>query len=83
MTNPDPANWDQPGDDGVLDTVASGVLTRDWLDAGIDPPEQYTAAEGLGNTESEARQGESLEQMPDDERDAEQSAMHIQNTIRS
>lgn len=127
MTNSDPAGWDQPGDDGVLDdadTLASDDMTRDRLDAGIDPPEQYSVAESWGNTEREARRGESLERLlaeeepeqglrrpaaraadpeagqlvtnglgassctatelpaalPDDEHDAEQGAMHIQNT---
>ncbi len=128
MTNPDPANSDQPEDDGVLDdadTLASDDMTRDRLDAGIDPPEQDPGTAGWGNTETEARQGESLDQrlaeeerepdprvqatldadqqagqlvangpagaspgtasqlpaaVPDDDSDAEQAAMHIQNT---
>lgn len=76
MTDPDSAGWDQPGDDGVLDdsdTLASDDMTRDRLDAGIDPPEQYSVAEGWGNTESEARQGESLEQQLTEE-EPEQSS---------
>lgn len=128
MNDPNPTGWDPPDDDGVLDdadTLASDDMTRDRLDAGIDPPDHGTVAEGWGNTSSEARQGESLDQrlaeeepepdlglpakldadqeagqlvtngttgalrgtatelpaaVPDDERDAEQGAIHIDNT---
>lgn len=128
MTDLDPAGWDQPGDDGVLDdadTLASDDMTRDRLDAGIDPPDHGTVAEGWGNTPAEARQGESLDQrlaeeepeqdldlaatlnadrqsgqlvangpastsphtatefpaaLPDGERDAEQGAVHIEES---
>ncbi|MEO7126068.1 MAG: hypothetical protein ABI382_06780 [Nakamurella sp.] len=128
MNNPDSTGWDQPGDDGVLDdsdTLASDDMTRDRLDAGIDPPDHGTVAEGWGNTPAEEREGESLDQrlaeeepeqcsdlpsildadeeagqlvadgpvgaspvtatelpaaVPDSERDAEQGALHIDNT---
>ena len=131
MNNPDPTDWDQPGDDGVLDdadTLASDDMTRDRLDAGIDPPDRYSIGEGWGSTQTEARRGESLEQLlaeeepeqspptpttsiaeeqagqlvgdgsggassgtatelpaalPDEERDTEQGAMHIQNTTHA
>jgi len=66
MTSPDPAGWDQPGDDGVLDgadTLASDDVARDRLDAGIDPPDLYSAAEGSENIAAEARQDESLDQL--------------------
>lgn len=97
------SSWDQPGDDGVLDdsdTLAGDDMRRDRLDAGIDPPEGYSAGEGWGTTEAEARQGESLDQLLaeeepeqgsgrpqpedgcDDERSAEQAAMHIEGGAR-
>lgn len=63
--------WDQPGDDGVLDdadTLASDDMTRDRLDSGIEPPDAYTAGQGWGDTETEARQGEPLDQLlPEEE----------------
>ncbi|MGI8613679.1 MAG: hypothetical protein ACR2KL_07030 [Nocardioidaceae bacterium] len=39
------------------------MLDSDRLGAGIDPPDAYSAAEGWGSTEVEARQGEPLDQM--------------------
>lgn len=66
MSGPSTSGWDQPGDDGVLDdadTLASDDMTRDRLDTGIDPPDQYSAGQGWGDTENEARQGEPLDQL--------------------
>jgi len=65
MTDETYAAWDRPDDDGVLDdadTLASQDMTGDPLDDAIDAGDRYSAGEGFGNTEAEARQGESLDQ---------------------
>ena len=62
--------WDEPGDDGVLDdadTLASDDLTHDPLDDAVEIDENYSAGEGWGTTEAEARQGESLDMLLSEE----------------
>lgn len=49
---------DQPGN--IEDLGDSDV--EDELDRGYSPPEQYSAAQGYGNTPWEEQQGESLDQ---------------------
>jgi hypothetical protein len=71
MSEQPSGGWDQPGDDGILDdadTLASDDMTEDRLDAGIDPPDGYSVGERWGNTATEARQGEPLDQRLAEER---------------
>src|SRR6266851_5536553 len=52
-------------DDGVLDAsdTLDGDPGDDPLDAGIVPPDRWSAGEGFGTTLSEDRAGESLDQL--------------------
>ncbi|HEV7978219.1 hypothetical protein [Amycolatopsis sp.] len=43
-------------------------LAADPLEEGVDPPEQWSAAERYGTTAEEVREGESLEQKLSEER---------------
>lgn len=62
--------YDDPEDDGVLepdDTLSTDDLTDDPLNTGIEPADRYAASNWFGVTEAEARRGESLEQLLDEE----------------
>jgi hypothetical protein len=52
-------------DDGVLDAsdTLDGNPDDDPLDAGVLPPDRWSAGEGYGNTLSEEEAGESLDQL--------------------
>jgi hypothetical protein len=52
-------------DDGVLDAsdTLEGDPGDDPLDAGIVPPDRWSAGVRFGTTETEAREGESLDQL--------------------
>jgi Family of unknown function (DUF5709) len=52
-------------DDGVLDAsdTLEGDPGDDPLDTGIAPPDRWSAGEGFGTTETEEREGESLDQL--------------------
>ncbi len=52
-------------DDGLLDAsdTLEGRPGDDPLDTGYAPPDRWSAGEGFGNTVSEERQGESLDQL--------------------
>ncbi len=66
-----------PEDDGVLepaDALDDDDLSDDPLDAGIEPPDHWSAAEGFGNTLAEARRGESLDQLLAEEEPEEWAA---------
>lgn len=65
MSNETYDTWDQPGNDGVLDdadTLASQDMAADPLDDAVEAGDRYSPGEGFGNTEAEARRGESLDQ---------------------
>jgi hypothetical protein len=64
---------DQP--QGFGDSLVDARGLKEPLDEGYSPPERWSAAQGYGNTEAEADQGESLDQrlrqeMPDEDPDA-------------
>ncbi len=73
MTEQPRVTWDQPGDDGVLDdadSLTSDDMRGDPLDDAIEAGDRYSAGEGEGNTEAEARRGETLDQrLAEDEPD--------------
>jgi hypothetical protein len=79
MTEQTRDTWDEPSDDGVLndtDTLASDDMRGDPLDDAIEAGDRYSIGEGEGNTEAEARRGESLDQRlaeeePDQSADSE------------
>jgi Family of unknown function (DUF5709) len=52
-------------DDGTLDAADTldGDPGNDPLDAGIIPPDRWSAGEGFGTTLAEQREGESLDQL--------------------
>ena len=64
---PDDTELDDPGieDDGVLDAsdTLEGDPGEDPLDTGYEPPDRWSAGERYGNTLSEERAGESLDQL--------------------
>jgi len=70
MSDPRDYTYDDPEDDGVLepdDTLETDDLADDPLDTGIEPADRYGASNWYGVTEAEARSGESLEQLLDEE----------------
>ena len=79
MTEQTRGTWDEPSDEGVLDdtdTLASDDMSGDPLDDAIEAGDRYSTGEGEGNTEAEARRGESLDQRlaeeePDQSADSE------------
>ncbi len=76
MTEQTRSTWDEPSNDGVLDdtdTLASDDMSGDPLDDAIEAGDRYSIGEGEGNTEAEARRGESLDQRLAEE-EPEQSA---------
>ena len=64
---PDDTELDDPEleDDGVLDAsdTLEGDPGEDPLDTGYEPPDRWSAGERYGNTLSEERAGESLDQL--------------------
>jgi Family of unknown function (DUF5709) len=57
---------DELEDDGVLepaDALDDDDLGADPLDTGVIPPDRWSAGMGFGSTESEALEGESLDQL--------------------
>jgi hypothetical protein len=67
-TVPDDDTYDPSDDledDGVLDAAdtLAGDPGDDPLDAGIIPPDRWSAGEGFGTTLAEERAGESLDQL--------------------
>lgn len=70
MSDPRDYTNDTPGDDGVLepdDTLSTDDLEDDPLDTGIEPPDHYGASNWFGVTEAEARRGETLDQLLEEE----------------
>lgn len=58
----DAAEFEDPGVLDPGDSLDGDDLLADPLDAGIDPPERWSAGEGFGTTLAEERLGESLDQ---------------------
>lgn len=70
MSDPRDYTYDDPEDDGVLepdDTLETDDLSDDPLNTGIEPPDRYGASNWYGVTEAEGRNGESLEELLDEE----------------
>lgn len=57
MTDPDPVEFDSP----TSEDTDEDRLRVDPLEQGMEPPEQWTAADKFGNTPAEQREGESLD----------------------
>ena len=70
-----PRGQDVPEDEGVLqagDSLETDDLQADPLDTGISPPERHPASERFGVTQTEAREGETLDQrLAEEEPDGE------------
>jgi Family of unknown function (DUF5709) len=65
MSDPEPVE-----DEGVLDaadTLEGDDVTADPLDTGVIPPDGWSAGMRFGSTETEEREGESLDQLVSEE----------------